>query len=130
MDIMKRINLLLDTQFINEEEHADLLTILEVFANRPGYEITEKTGGIMITHMAAAFRRNRVNESINPLSVDILCEIAASGHFEKASVILEEIKLKINNNICKDEEGYFLLHICTFIEKNSKPQGERREKNI
>jgi len=115
IDIMERLNILISSDFINEEEYMDLLKVLDIFRNKYGYDICEENGGMMITHMAAAFRRQRTGESVAPLSDKIVSGIEKSPHFSKAKIILDEITMHIKSSVCEKEGEYFLLHICSFL---------------
>lgn len=116
MDIMERINILRDTEFSTEQEYKDLVSIVALFQEEFNISLTEENAGVMITHMAAAFRRNRTKESIDGLDPVVVEQMEASGEYSGAVEILREIQNTIENKVNAIEEEYFLLHISNFLE--------------
>ncbi len=114
MDIMMRVDTLLESEFSTEEDHADLCKVIAIFQERHGLAITEENAGIMITHMAAAFRRNRTGELIEPLA-DAFEEVKESPHFPMATAIMDEIARQVSNEVSDNEREFFLLHICSLL---------------
>ena len=114
MDIMTRVDTLLECDFSTPEDHDDLCKVIAVFQERHGFALTEENAGIMITHIAAAFRRNRTGEAIEPLA-DAFEEVKESAHFPMATAIMDEIARQVINEVSDTEREFFLLHICSLL---------------
>lgn len=119
MNIMDRIDTLFSCGFSTESDYDDLCRIVDVFDKRCGIELTEENAGIMITHMASAFRRNRTDETVEPLDAKVFAEAMSSEAFPLAESIVDEIIGSISNAVSENEKEFFLIHICSLLEEES-----------
>ena len=115
MDIMNRIKLLYESGFSTREDYEDLCKIVSICKDEYHIPLTEENGGIMMTHIAAAFHRNRTGEEISPLDIDLWSEVEGSPQFELASSLVERMETEITNEISGNERKFFFLHICTLL---------------
>lgn len=115
LDIMTRIDLLFECGFSTKEDYDDLCKIVAIFKDRCNIALTEENGGIMITHIAAAFKRNQSGEEISPLRDSVFEDVKDSPQFALASELVEEIESQITNTISEKERKFFFLHICTVL---------------
>ena len=119
MDIMERIGLLLQCGFSDKEDYDDLCKIISIFRDDFKIELTEENSGVMITHMAAAFKRNTTGEEISPLDESVFEDVEDSDMYALANEIVTKIESGIENRITGEERKFFLLHICTLLDKVS-----------
>ncbi|SHO43917.1 PRD domain-containing protein [Anaerocolumna xylanovorans] len=115
MELMERIRLLQEYGMMDETAFEDILTIIKLFKEEYGIELTEKNAGIMITHMSSAFHRNVTGEEIDAMDAGIVEEIKQVPEYAKAGQILVSIVSGIKNNLSKKEMEYFLVHICNLL---------------
>ena len=115
MDIMNRIKLLHESGFSTREDYEDLCKIVSIFNEEYNIWLTEENSGIMITHIAAAFSRNKTGEEISPLGIDSWAEIEGLPQFKLADEIIYKIESEITNEISENERKFFFLHICTLL---------------
>ena len=120
MDIMTRINLLRESEFSTEEDYDDLCAIVRLFKEGYKIEVTEENGGFMITHMAAAFRRNRIGEEILPLDEAVWEDVTETPEFALAGEIIKAIEAQITNPISEKERKFFFLHICSVLAASNQ----------
>lgn len=114
MDIMERVSMLKLCNMTDDIAHQDIITIIKIFREYD-IELTEENAGIMITHLAAAFKRNTTGESINPLAETTITEIKQDPQFPKSEIIFKNIASNIKNKFNQTEEEFAKLHICTLL---------------
>jgi transcriptional regulatory protein LevR len=114
---MERINLLKEYNIVNETGYKDLIAIKEVFEERFHIVLTEENAGVMITHIAAAFKRLETKEEINPIDQSVLEELKEESYYTKAAEILKAIKETVSSPLSGDEDAFILVHICTLLSQ-------------
>lgn len=115
MDIMERINMLKQCGFSTEEDHADLCEIVRIFTDEYNIPITEENAGVMITHIAAAFKRNRTGEKVEPLDREVYKEAVQSEEYMTANEIMDKIVSAISGEVSETEREFFIVHICMLL---------------
>ncbi|MDF2613460.1 MAG: hypothetical protein K0S71_1246 [Clostridia bacterium] len=114
---MERINLLKEYGIVNESGYEDLLTIKRVFAEKFNIILTEENAGVMITHIATAFKRLETKEKVNPIDENVLEELKKEEVYIKAAEILKCLKEAVRNQLSKEEDTFILVHICTLLSQ-------------
>lgn len=115
MDIMERIDILKECGLVDEQGYQDLITIKKVFQDQFNIVLTEENAGIMVTHIAAAFKRLETKEEIIPLDDSVLEQLKEETVFEKSKQILENLRKEICNKLSYQEEKFILVHICNVL---------------
>lgn len=121
--IHERINLMTELGLIDQIDYKDLYTIIALTKEMLKIEMTEENGGILMTHIAAAFGRNKSNESIDRLTPAVLEEIKSDDHYPASVALVNAVVDNIVNKVTEVEKEFILLHFCTLI-KNSKLESE------
>ncbi|TCL60121.1 hypothetical protein EDD76_103314 [Kineothrix alysoides] len=114
MDIMERINIMKDYDLIDQIIYNDLAAIIDVF-KESGILLNEENAGIMITHIASAFIRNKTKEKIESLDREIIKDMQNDPMFDEACRIFCMIKSRIQNHFNEIEREFALVHICTVL---------------
>ena len=112
---MERVNLLSDLEMINKADKEDLLKLIKVTEDQLKITITEENGGVLITHVAAMFTRNKTGENIGALDEVIIKELRSHERFEETSKLVDKVVDEIDNHVSELERYYLLLHFCTLI---------------
>lgn len=114
---MERIELLKEYGIVNETGYEDLLSIKKMFEERFHIVLTEENAGVMITHIAAAFKRLETKEKINPIDESVLEALQEEEVYPKAVEILKALKEEIKSKLSEDEDAFVLVHICTLLSQ-------------
>ncbi|MFZ2539480.1 MAG: hypothetical protein WAX04_11335 [Oscillospiraceae bacterium] len=117
MDIMERINILKECDIADEVAHSDLAKMVELLGEQFGITLTEENAGVMVTHFAAAFKRNRTGETVEPLAQVAVEGLQEDLSYQKACTIFTAISDKIENTFSKEEQQFALLHLCTLLSE-------------
>ncbi|MEM1483594.1 hypothetical protein V6615_01825 [Oscillospiraceae bacterium PP1C4] len=117
MDIMERINILKGCGITDETAHSDLVNMVQLMKEQFDITLTEENAGVMVTHFAAAFKRNRTGETVEPLAEVAVESLQEDPSYDKACTIFAAISDKIENIFSKDEQLFALLHLCTLINE-------------
>lgn len=115
MDIMERVELLKSCELVNEKGYKDLLAIIQVF-HEQGIRLTEENGGMMITHIAAAFKRVDDKEKVEPLDPLVVEALQEESIYEQAVGIIQAVKRSICYVLSEDEYAFILVHIARVLE--------------
>ncbi len=117
MDLTFRIQLLKDSNQIDEETYENLLAIIKLLKDRWGITLTEENGAMLITHMSIALKRIKDNNTVNPLEEDLQEQLRGEAFYSKAEEILEDIDKKLELKLPENEKEYMIMHICTLLLK-------------
>lgn len=124
MDIMERIHLLREYGVADETAYEDLTVIVELMYRRFDLRLTEENAGTMITHLAAAFKRNGIGEEIAPVSAAALEGLRAELDYPRSVEMKDAICGAISNTLSATEQDYLLLHLCTLLYGYNKNTGK------
>ena len=126
MDIMERIGLLKEYNIADQTAYDDLVAIIKLIRERFGILLTEENAGVMITHIAAAFGRNRSGESVNPLVEAAVRELREHPCHSQAAEMLEALQGVITNELNEIEREFVLLHLCNLLYSINKKRGKEK----
>lgn len=118
-NIMNRVNLMLEVNMIDKDDYRDIEDVIKITKKLSGVELTEENGGVLITHIAAMFRRNKTDEILNDLDEFIKQQILDGQFYKIANEIVTSIKGEINNEVNEVEMWFLKLHFSNII-KNHK----------
>ena len=125
MDIMDRINVMKEYGIVDDTAYNDLVTIVSTMRKQFDITLTEENAGVMITHIASAFGRNRSGEMIDAVAAAASGGLREDPGYDKAVEILSELRRNIKNDLSEIEQEYVLLHLCTLlysIDKNRRKE--------
>lgn len=114
-DIMDRIDLFQELGMITFDDKQDLLVLVDILQTELKIKITEENGGILVTHVAAMFKRNKTGEDVGALDESVIKELVENEFYKESTEVLETIILKIENEVSELEKNYLLLHLCTLL---------------
>lgn len=110
-ELDERIELLSTCGFVDESGKRDLETIARVLTEECGVDRDDEILGTLVTHVAAALKRARDGEKINPLSADIVGDVKASSVYPEAARVQCELLGAMENDLSADERDFVLVHI-------------------
>lgn len=115
MSIKDRINVLVQFDFLSQEEAEKLICWVAMLNETFGLNISEENGGTLITHLASMLKRSKGNETITAMDPSIYDQLRELSVFEKALQLYSQ--LNISFNIPKEEEDYVMLHLCNLLQQ-------------
>ena len=110
-ELDERIELLSTCGFVDESGKRDLETIARILTEKCGVDEDDEVLGTLVTHVAAALKRARDGEKINPLSADIVDDVKASPVYLEAARIQGELLEAMENDLSDDEKDFVLVHV-------------------
>lgn len=110
-ELDERLNLLQTCGFVDEIGREDLESIVRVLTQEYGVSRDSELLGTLVTHVAAAMKRVREGEEVNPLSEEVLNDVYESAVYANARHIQQEILSQMNCKLPAAEEDFLLVHI-------------------
>ncbi len=110
-ELSERIEVLFTCGFVDDSGKKDLEAIARVLTEECGVDEDDEVLGTLVTHVAAALKRARDGEKINPLSADIVDDVKASPVYQEAARIQAELLDAMENDLSDDEKDFVLVHI-------------------
>ncbi len=110
-ELSERIEVLRSCGFVDDPGMRDLNRIAEVLVSECGVSRDDEVLGTLITHVAAALKRARDGEKINPLAADIISDVEDSEVYPEALRIQRELLDSMENDLSADERDFVLVHI-------------------
>lgn len=107
----ERIEVLRSCGFVDDSGVRDLNRIAETLVSECGVSRNDEVLGTLITHVAAALKRARDGEKINPLAADIVSDVKGSEVYPEALRIQRELLDSMENDLSADERDFVLVHI-------------------
>lgn len=107
----ERIEVLRSCGFIDDSGVRDLSKISEILVSECGVSRDDEVLGTLVTHVAAALKRARDGEKINPLAADVISDVKGSDVYPEALRIQREILDSMENDLSDDERDFVLVHV-------------------
>lgn len=114
-EVFERIEILKQAGFVDENDAESLKNVVALIEYECGPAESDEHIGIIITHIAAALKRNVEEEEIAPINQQALEEVYASPVFPKANRIANDINDMFAERLSKDEFGFVLVHIAGLL---------------
>lgn len=111
----ERIEILSSSGYIDESGRRDIESIACILTRECGVSRDNELLGTLITHVAAALKRSRDGEPIEPLSPEIVADVKASPIFQEASRIQHELLDAMEHRLSQDEKGFLLVHVSGLL---------------
>jgi transcriptional regulatory protein LevR len=110
-ELDQRIDVLQQSGFVDEIGREDLEKLVKVLTQDYGFPHSDELLGVLVTHVAAALKRQRDGEVINPIEGDILEDVISSKVYPEAREIKDKIVASMTNQLSRDEENFILVHV-------------------
>lgn len=110
-ELSERIEVLRSCGFIDDSGVRDLGMIAETLVCECGVSRDDEVLGTLVTHVAAALKRARDGEKVNPLSADVIADVKESAVYPEALRIQQKILGSMENDLSADEGDFVLVHI-------------------
>ncbi len=115
MELTPRFEVIKNCGLTSESGYEDLLLIVDIFKNDFDIELTEENAGVMITHLASAFKRIETGEAVNPLDSALVEQIKMEPVYPLAQKIVDTVLSRIQNELSRDEQDFMLVHVGTLL---------------
>ena len=110
-ELDERISLLADCGFVDATGADDLRQIASTVMGECGVSRDNEALGALVTHVAAALKRARDGEEIDPLPPEIVDDIKGSAVYPDAQRISRELLDSMTNKLSAIEEDFVLVHV-------------------
>lgn len=110
-ELDERISILEQCGFVDATGRRDLEALADVVCQSCGVDRNDEVLGTLVTHVAAALKRARDGEKINPLSAEIVAEVRESPVYPEARRIQEAALAAMENELSEDEKDFVLVHV-------------------
>ena len=110
-DLDERIEVLRSCGVIDDSGVRDLKKIAEILVSECGVSRDDEVLGTLVTHVAAALKRARDGEKINPLTSDVISDVMGSDVYPEALRIQQKILDSMENDLSADERDFVLVHV-------------------
>lgn len=110
-ELSERIEVLRSCGFVDDSGVRDLGMIAETLVCECGVSRDDEILGTLVTHVAAALKRARDGEKVNPLSADVIADVKESAVYPEALRIQQKILGSMENDLSADEGDFVLVHI-------------------
>lgn len=114
-EVMRRIAMLKESQFITQDEARDLYRVVEVLNNEPILQSSELDIAPLITHFAAMQKRLREGKQIEAPDASLELDIKNHGVYDEALCIEKKNSSAVNCTITDVECRYLIGHIGALI---------------
>jgi transcriptional regulatory protein LevR len=116
MDFEERLNILRSGTVISPEVEALVRRVISRFNDRWDIELTEESGGRMVTHLAMALMRIRRKEKITAPETDLLEEFRDLSVFPQSTEIVEDLINWTPMELPEAEKDYMILNVCLILD--------------
>lgn len=110
-ELDERISVLEQCGFVDEAGRRDLEALADEICSSCGVRRDDENLGTLVTHVAAALKRARDGEKINPLSADIVAEVRESPVYPEALKVQQAALAAMDNELSDDEKDFVLVHV-------------------
>ncbi len=110
-ELEQRIDILEQSGFVDVQGRRDLDAMVRVLTEGYGLPRTDDALGVIVTHVAAAFKRAKDGETINPLAPEIVEDVRSSEVFDKAKEIADAVADAMQSELSEDERDFILVHV-------------------
>ena len=108
--LQSRIELLERTGFVDGDGRASLEAVARMLEERYGIPATDRMAGALVTHLAAALRRVRNAEEVQPFAPELVEQVRASDEYPLASLMLQDVLDVLPCELPEAERVYVLAH--------------------
>lgn len=115
----ERIEVLRSCGLVDDSGVRDLNRIADSLVSECGVSHDDEVLGTLITHVAAALKRARDGERINPLSSDIIADVKDSAVYPEALRIQRALLDSMENDLPQDERDFVLVHVGGLLMSRS-----------
>lgn len=115
-DLEERISVLRNAGFVDESGAADLNAIVEILSKDYGFPKSDDLMGSFVTHVAAAMKRARDKEAIDPLPEIVVNQIRTGANSAKAEEIKQALLRTMKHELSQDEQDFVLVHLSGMLE--------------
>ena len=117
MDFTERLDLYKEGGMLNDEDVADVLSIIRLFKEEYGVELQEENADTFIAHICSAYSRNKTGELVEELPKPVRDELEGLDSFQQSLQILNRLIEVTHNPLSQVEKDYALLHINNLIAR-------------
>lgn len=110
-ELDERIEVLRNCGFIDDAQAVELARMAETLVKECGTSRESEVLATLVTHVAAALKRVREGEPIDPLSQEALDDVRESPVYEEALRIREELLGIISTELPDAEKDFVLVHV-------------------
>lgn len=110
-ELDERIGVLHQCGFVDETGARDLEKIAEILVKECGVSRESEVLGTLVTHVAAAIKRVRDGEKVDPLSPEIVAEVKASPVHDEAERIQQLVIDAVTSELPQEEKDFVLVHV-------------------
>ena len=110
-DLEQRIEILQQSGFFDESGRRDLDAMIRVLAGKYGFPRNDETLGVLVTHVAAALKRQKDGEEINPIDAGVLQDVRSSDVYPEAKKIQTDVVDAMEHKLPEAEKDFILVHV-------------------
>jgi transcriptional regulatory protein LevR len=118
MDLEERLNILVSGNVISDEVKKAVLRVIGRFKDQWRIELNDGNGGRMVTHLAMALMRVKLNSEVNPLEEEQYGEFTSSEFFGQALAITDDLCQWVPLELPKAEREYLVVNICLILDSS------------
>lgn len=115
-ELEERVSVLHEAGFVDESGVADLNAIVETLTKDYGFPKSDDLMGSFVTHVAAAMKRARDGEAIEPLPEIVVDQIRNGANSAKAEEIKQALLRTMEHELSQDEQDFVLVHVSGMLE--------------
>ncbi|MEE8681030.1 MAG: PRD domain-containing protein [Olsenella sp.] len=110
-DLEQRIEILQQSGFFDESGRKDIEAMIRVLTEKYGFPRNDETLGVLVTHVAAALKRQKDGEEIDPIDAGVLEDVKSSEVYPEAKKIQEDVIAAMEHKLPEDEKDFILVHV-------------------
>lgn len=107
----QRLEILQQSGFFDESGRRDLDAMIRVLAGEYGFPRNDETLGVLVTHVAAALKRQKDGEEINPIDAGVLQDVRSSDVYPEAKKIQADVVDAMEHKLPEAEKDFILVHV-------------------
>lgn len=110
-DLEQRLEILQQSGFFDESGRKDLDAMIRVLTEKYGFPRNDETLGVLVTHVAAALKRLKDGEDINPIDAGVLEDVKSSDVYPEAKKIQSDVLAVMEHKLPESEKDFILVHV-------------------
>lgn len=110
-DLEQRLEILQRSGFFDESGRRDINVMIRVLTKKYGFPRNDETLGVLVTHMAAALKRQKDGEEIKPIDAGVLEDVKSSDVYPEARKIQKDVIAVMEHKPPEAEQNFILVHI-------------------
>lgn len=107
----QRLEILQQSGFFDESGRRDLDAMIRVLTGKYGFPRNDETLGVLVTHVAAALKRQKDGEEINPIDAGVLQDVRSSDVYPEAKKIQADVVDAMEHKLPEAEKDFILVHV-------------------